>query len=122
MWDSLLGLHLFPPSLRESELRFYLTHENAYGVPLDSRKTYTKLDWELWSATMGTPEQFRQFVAPLAKWADATPSRVPMTDWYDTISGAQESFQARSVVGGLFIKALADPALAKKWQAMAKDR
>ncbi len=122
VWDSLLGLHLFPPSLRESELRFYLTHENAYGVPLDSRKTYTKLDWELWSATMGTPEQFRQFVAPLAKWADATPSRVPMTDWYDTISGAQESFQARSVVGGLFIKALADPALAKKWQAMAKDR
>ena len=124
VWDTVLGLHLFPPSLRESEVKFYLAHENAYGVPLDSRKTYTKLDWELWSATMAsTPEQFGQFIAPLAKWADMTPNRVPLSDWYDTITGnKQQGFQARSVVGGLFIKALSDEALAKKWQAMAKPR
>ncbi len=117
VWDTILGFNLFPPSLRESEERFYLAHENTYGVPLDSRKTYTKLDWELWSATMGTQQQFAQFIAPLAKWADSTPSRVPMTDWYDTLTGKQESFQARSVVGGIFIKALADEKLAKKWRA-----
>ena len=100
-------------------MKFYLAHENKYGVPLDSRKTYTKLDWELWSATMApTPVEFKQFVAPLAAWADATPSRVPMTDWYDTLTGNQESFQARSVVGGLYIKALSDAPLAKTWRDM----
>jgi hypothetical protein len=118
VWDQLLGLHLFPPRLRESEVRFYLKHMNVYGVPLDSRATYTKLDWELWSATMaGSPAQFQQFVGPLVKWADTTPSRVPMTDWYDTITGKQEAFQARSVVGGLYIKALSDKPLAEQWRA-----
>ncbi len=116
VWDTLLGLKLFPPTLGQSEVKWYIAHENEYGFPLDSRRDYTKLDWELWSATMGTDEQFRQLIAPLAKWADTTPSRVPETDWYDTKTGKQEPFQARSVVGGLFIKALADPALAKNYQ------
>ncbi len=121
VWDQLLGLHLFPPSVRDTEVSFYLKHMNPYGVPLDSRATYTKLDWELWSATMaGSPEQFQQFVGPLVKWADTTPSRVPMTDWYDTITGKQEAFQARSVVGGLYIKALSDKTLAAQWRAMAQ--
>ena len=69
VWDNLLGLHLFPPQLAVGEVQFYLHHINAYGVPLDSRKTYTKLDWELWSATMApTPAEFEQFVAPLVHW------------------------------------------------------
>ncbi len=121
VWDGLLGLNLFPPSLHEEEVRWYQAHENQYGFPLDSRRDYTKLDWELWSATMASSQQqFAQMIAPLAKWADQTPSRVPMTDWYDTKTGKQEGFQARSVVGGLFIKALADPQLAKKWQSQAQ--
>ncbi len=121
VWDRLLGLNLFPPSFAASEVKWYLAHENQYGFPLDSRKDYTKLDWELWSATMASDKsQFEQMIAPLAKWADETPSRVPMTDWYDTKTGKQEPFQARSVVGGLFIKALAEPGLAKKWQELGK--
>jgi hypothetical protein len=120
VWDDLLGLHLFPAKLRKSEVTFYLKHRNIYGVPLDSRATYTKLDWELWSATMAdTQQQFQQFVGPLAHWADTTSSRVPLTDWYDTLTGKEESFQARSVVGGLFIKALSNEQLARQWQSMA---
>jgi hypothetical protein len=38
-----------------------------------------------------------------------------MTDWYSTIEGTQRGFQARSVVGGVYIKMLADEGLWKKW-------
>ncbi len=119
VWDKLLKLDLFPPNVRDTEIAFYLKHLNRYGLPLDSRKDYTKLDWELWTATLADkPEQFLQFMAPLAVWVNETPSRVPLTDWYDTKTGAGQGFLARSVVGGLYVKAYADTALTQKWRAM----
>ncbi len=122
VWDDLLGMHLFPPTLRENEIRFYLKHLNTYGLPLDSRKTYTKLDWELWTATMAAnPQDFSRFIKPLVTWADTAATRVPLNDFYDTLTGKQEQFQARSVVGGLFIKALSDQALADKWRALTAE-
>ena len=119
VWDKLLNLDLFPASVAETEIAFYLKHLNRYGLPLDSRKDYTKLDWELWTATLADkPEEFQQFMTPLALWVNETQSRVPLTDWYDTKTGEKEGFQARSVVGGLYVKAYADAALTKKWRAM----
>jgi hypothetical protein len=117
VWDKVLDYNLFPKSVRDAEIAFYQTKLNTYGLPLDSRKDYTKLDWELWTATLtDTPSEFNALVDPLYRWANETTSRVPMTDWYDTKTGKQIGFQARSVVGGLFIKALADKALADKWR------
>jgi hypothetical protein len=118
VWDKVLDLNLFPAKLRETELAFYETKLQPYGLPLDSRKTYTKLDWQIWTATLSDSQpQFERFTAPLGKWLDETPSRVPLTDFYDTVTGKQEAFQARSVVGGIYIKALSDGALAKKWRS-----
>lgn len=123
VWDRLLGLHLFNPRVLDTELAFYQRHLNAYGVPLDSRADYTKLDWELWTASLAsTPEQFEAFLRPIAKWINETPSRVPLTDWYDTKTGKQIGFQARSVVGGVYIKALSDEAFAKKWRGLAAQK
>ena len=118
VWDSLLGLNLFPRSVAAREVHFYLEHENKYGLPLDSRKTYTKLDWEIWTATLADSEKdFERMMAPIGRWLDEGPSRVPLTDWYDTVDGKTQGFRARSVVGGLYIKALSDAALAKKWRS-----
>lgn len=52
----------------------------------------------------------------LVAWANSTPSRVPTTDWYDTINGKEQHFQARSIAGGVFIKALMNPAVAQHWK------
>ena len=127
VWDKLLGLNLFPADVARKEVAYYKTKQNKYGLPLDSRIDtrrgnvhYTKIDWILWSATMAeNPADFRAFVEPLGLWLRETPARVPMTDWYDTLSGKMVGFQARSVVGGLYIKMLADPELAGKWAKRA---
>ncbi len=120
VWDQLLDFNLFPKQVREAELAFYLTKINLYGLPLDSRADYTKLDWSVWTATLASkPEQFSALIDPMYRWMNETSSRVPLTDWYDTKTGKQVGFQARSVVGGVFMKALADRELALKWQHKA---
>jgi hypothetical protein len=120
VWDQLLDYNLFPKSVRETEVSFYLKKLNRYGLPLDSRADYTKLDWSLWTATLAsTPEQFSAIIDPIYLWMNETPTRVPLTDWYDTKTGKQVGFQARSVVGGVFIKALADRQLTTKWRSKA---
>jgi len=122
VWDQILGLHLFPAQVRETEVAFYLQHLNIYGLPLDNRRDYTKLDWEIWTATLadapqpGNSDSFAGLMAPIGRWINEGPTRVPLTDWYDTKTGKQMAFQARSVVGGVYIKALADSALAAKWR------
>jgi hypothetical protein len=120
IWDQVLGLNLFPEEVRRTEIAFYLKHLNKYGLPFDNRADYTLLDWSIWSYTLAEGLQpdgsFASLMAPTGRWVNEGPTRVPLTDWYFTTSGAQRGFQARSVVGGVYIKALADPALAAKWR------
>ncbi len=118
VWDRILDLNLFPESVATTEMAYYKTKLNRYGLPLDSRENYTKLDWTLWSAALtGHKADVVALADPVYDFLNDTPSRVPMTDWYRTIAGTQAGFKARSVVGGVFIPALNNRQIWQKWAA-----
>jgi hypothetical protein len=108
VWDRLLGLNLFPAEIARKEMTYYKQVQNPFGLPLDNRESYTKSDWIVWTATLAENQaDFEALIDPLFRSLNETTSRVPMTDWYWTKDAKQRGFQARSVVGGVFIKALA---------------
>ncbi|HKW88618.1 MAG TPA: DUF4965 domain-containing protein [Candidatus Acidoferrales bacterium] len=116
VWDRILGFNIFPASVAETESRFYQTHINRFGLPLDNRSDYTKLDWEVWTATVANNRaDFDAILSAIAHFLNESPSRVPLTDWYWTSTGKQVGFQARSVVGGVYIPLLADSDIWSRW-------
>lgn len=113
-FDVMFGSNLFDESIREREVDYYISASNQYGVPLDSRSTFTKSDWILWATTLTSDiEKRKKLIAPIAKFLRESLSRAPFTDWYFTDSGFMRGFQNRSVQGGLFAPLLADSGLVK---------
>ena len=109
IWDKMWNLNIFPNNVISKEINYYLTKQNLYGLPLDSRRDYTKSDWIMWTAAMSpNREIFEKFVDPLYKYINETTSRVPISDWHDTKTGRMTGFKARSVIGGYWIQVLMD--------------
>jgi hypothetical protein len=104
-------------------MTYYKKIQNKYGLPLDNRSLYTKLDWVLWTATLTqNREDFVALVDPVYRFLNETPDRSPMTDWYFTDSARKRGFTARPVVGGVFLQMLYDKAIWQKWASRDKTR
>ena len=107
VWDKIFGSGLFGEEVYEKELAWYEKKTGVYGVPLDSRASYTKSDWILWCAAMTQDrERQRRLIQPVADYLENSPTRVPFSDWYDSETGKYCHFIARSVQGGIFMPLL----------------
>ena len=109
VWDKLWGINIFPKQVQERELKYYLTKQLTYGLPLDNREGYTKSDWVMWTASMADDtETFLKFADYVWKYANETTTRWPLSDWYWATNGTARGFRARSVIGGHWMKVLMD--------------
>ena len=107
--DKLLDLNVVPQSVYDIQSDWYPQVSQIFGVPLDNRHSYTKSDWELWTAATCSPSTRRLFVNSVAYWLNQTTTGGPFTDLYETIdhgayavSPEPMSIFARPVQGGLF--------------------
>jgi hypothetical protein len=123
VWDRILNLNLFPAEVLRKEMEFYRKIQNTYGLPLDNRQPYTKLDWILWTATLTQDRSdFEALVDPVHRFLNETPDRSPMTDWYQTKTAKKVGFTARPVVGGVYLQMLYDQAVWKKYAGRDRTR
>ena len=87
IWDKLWGTKLFPNEVYASEISVCLENLNPYGLPFDSLHTYTKSDWLVWTAMLSPDRDgFEKMIAPLWLCYNLSLSRVPMNDFYDTVT------------------------------------
>jgi len=116
VWDRVLGLNLFPSDVASKEMAYYKQIQNKYGLPLDNRDTYTKLDWTLWVATLTQNRtDFEAIVDPVYKFINETPDRSPLTDFYQTKTARKVGFSGRPVIGGVFMQMLYEKRTWKKY-------
>lgn len=116
VWDRILGLNLFPASVAANEVAYYKAIAGTYGVSVESTATIAKTDWSVWAASLATNlSDFESLVTPIYNFMTTTGNRVPLQDSYDVNDVNSDGFDARPVVGGLFIRMLNDPAMWAKY-------
>ncbi len=123
VWDRILGLNVFPPSVAQMEVAHYKKVMQRYGVPLDSRTHLTKTDWSFWSASLADNQaDFEALISPIYDYLNHTTARSPFADSYVTDDIHSDGMHARPVIGGVFIKMLTDRAIWKKWASARQDQ
>jgi hypothetical protein len=116
VWDRILDLNVFPPEVAQKEIAHYKSVIERYGVPLDSRTKLTKTDWSFWSATLADNQSdFETLTSPIYDYLNETTARSPFVDSYVTTNVHSSGMHARPVIGGVFIKMLADRGVWMKW-------
>jgi hypothetical protein len=105
--NSLLGFgyDFVPQAVYDMQSDFYPTVALEYCVPLDTRHSYSKTDWQLWAAAIAKPATRDDIISRIAHWINVTPTHRAFTDLYDCGSGDYPGglqFTARPVVGGHF--------------------
>lgn len=121
IWDRVLGTDLFPEAVGDAEIAWYLKVQNEFGLPVDNRTDTSLIDWALWSIALArNPADFQALFDPIFRYANETPSRIPLSDWFKTKTGERRDFMARPVVGGIFIKLLADPVSWRRWAGLGQ--
>lgn len=104
VWDKIWNWNIMT-MVRTRELNFYMNKMQTYGLPLDSRGNYCKNDWQMWVMGFADNRSHRTtLINTLWKYINETTSRVPVCDNHDVKSGKQAMFQARSVVGGYWMR------------------
>jgi len=114
LWQRILKMGDAPfenfDKLAAMEVSWYLNVAKPYGVPLDNRRDWAKIDWLAWAAALANDEQsYNAMMDKMYDFLNTSPSRCPLTDLYDVDTGyalGTGSFVARPVVGGFFAKAL----------------
>lgn len=123
VWDKILGLNLFPDSVRQKEMAHYRTVVRDFGLPLDSRGTGSKSDWTLWTATLTQNRADFDFIASrVLRFVQETPNRVGFGDWYDTATGKHLFMHSRPVMGGSFLQMLYNQEVWRKWSSRDKAK
>ena len=103
LFDKLFGFDLIGQEICEREVDYYIEKSNRFGVPLDTRKDYTKSDWILWCAALtDDKKKCEALYEPIVRFLAESPAREPFIDWYGTIKGEYISFRNRTVQGGIF--------------------
>ena len=104
--DKLLGLKFVDSEIYDMQSTFYPTVALEYGVPLDTRHTWTKSDWEMFAAAIASEETRDMFIQKTVKWISETTTDRAMTDLFDAGNGGYPAggptFVARPVMGGSF--------------------
>lgn len=109
IWDDMMGYNIFPDEVLDREIKWYLDHQQRYGLPLDSRDLQTKSDWIFWTASMAPDtDTFLKFSDRHWDYMNETKSRIPLSDYYMSDSGLTCNFSGRSVIAGLWMKVLSD--------------
>ena len=107
--DKELKLDLIPQHVYDIQDNFYPTVFDKYGVPLDTRHSYTKSrfdmhltppcetamlttlvradDWELFVASVSSSDLKQRFISTVANWAGTTSTNFALTDLYDAENG-----------------------------------
>ena len=107
--DKLLKLGLVDDKIYKMQSEWYPRVSQEFGIPLDNRHSYTKSDWELWTAATTSSSTRCLFISSIAYWLNNTSTDRGFSDLHETINKGEYPvspdpvyFIARPVVGGHF--------------------